>query len=192
MPAEHHCLHVLDGGAGLPGDERREAGRIEDAGHAEHALLWPAGDVLRHVAHRVERVGDDDQDRVRALRDRLLCNGSDDLLVRGDEVVSAHPRFAGNPRGGASRGKVVKLRGDKETLRQRFLGNAAAPRHRFAAKIPCAFSNGRINAFIEARQIDEPGERFLLMLDGDQRAIERHAADERLGAINWIEDPVEP
>src|SRR5439155_9015827 len=32
-------------------------------------------------------------------RDRLLCNGSDDLLVRGDEVVSAHVARARNAGG---------------------------------------------------------------------------------------------
>src|SRR5262249_32620029 len=64
VAAEHHGLDVLDRRAGLPGDEGGEAGRVEDPGHAEDALLRPARDVLRDVAHRVERVRDDDQDRV--------------------------------------------------------------------------------------------------------------------------------
>ena len=55
------------------------------------------GDVLRDVAHRVERVRDDDQDRVGARGDDLLGDGPDDLLVRRDEVVAAHPRLARQP-----------------------------------------------------------------------------------------------
>ena len=93
VTAEHHRGHVLDRHAGLPGDERREAGRVEDSGHPEHALLRPGGDVLGHVAHRVERVGDDDQDRIRAGGDHLLGHGLDDLLVRRHEVVAAHARL---------------------------------------------------------------------------------------------------
>src|SRR6185503_19591058 len=91
VAAEHHGGHVLDRGAGLPGDEGREAGRVEDAGHAEDALLGTAGRALGHVTHRVERVRDDDQDRVRRGRDHLLGDLADDLLVRGHEVVAAHP-----------------------------------------------------------------------------------------------------
>ena len=72
VAAEHDRCHVLDRRAGLPGDERLEAGGVEDPRLAEHALLREAGDVLRDVAHRVERVRDDDQDRVGALRDDLL------------------------------------------------------------------------------------------------------------------------
>ena len=41
VAAEHHRGHVLDRHAGLPGDERREAGRVEDPCHAEDALLRP-------------------------------------------------------------------------------------------------------------------------------------------------------
>ena len=50
--------------------------------------------VLRHVAHRVERVRDDDEDRVRGVLDRLLGDRGDDRLVRRHEVVAAHARRA--------------------------------------------------------------------------------------------------
>ena len=62
--------------AGLPGDERLEAGGVEDARLAEDALLREAGDVLRDVAHRVERVRDDDQDRVGRFA-RSTCSVTD-------------------------------------------------------------------------------------------------------------------
>ncbi len=90
VPAEDHGGDVLDGSLRLPGDEGREACRVKDPCHPEHSLLRPPGDVLGDVAHCVEWVGDDDENRVGALRDRLLGHVLDDLLVRGDEVVAAH------------------------------------------------------------------------------------------------------
>jgi hypothetical protein len=49
------------------------------------------------VAHRVERVRDDDEDRVGALRDDRLGDRADDLLVRLDEVVADMPGERGRP-----------------------------------------------------------------------------------------------
>src|SRR5436305_4059388 len=46
VAAEHHRLHVLHRGAGLPRDEGREARRGEDAGHTEDPLLRAPRDVL--------------------------------------------------------------------------------------------------------------------------------------------------
>jgi len=65
VAAEHHRGDVLRRGAGLPCDEGAEARGVEDAGHAEHALAGPAGNVLRHVAHGVERVRDHHEGRIR-------------------------------------------------------------------------------------------------------------------------------
>ena len=48
MPAEQQGLDVLDAVAQLHADEGAEAGGIEDAGLADHAVS--------HVDHRVERV----------------------------------------------------------------------------------------------------------------------------------------
>ena len=77
VAAEHEGVGVLDGHAELLGDERPEPRRVEDAGHAQDALAREAGGPHRDVAHRVERVGDDDQDRVRGVRRGLL----DDALT---------------------------------------------------------------------------------------------------------------
>src|SRR5262249_55608383 len=71
---------------------------VEDPGLAEDALLGEAGNVLRDVAHGVERVRDDDEDGVGRLRHYLLGDRLDDALVRRYEVVPAHPgraRLAG-------------------------------------------------------------------------------------------------
>ena len=66
VAAEHDGRHVLDRRAGLPGDERLQPRRVENAGLAEDALLREPGDVLRDVTHRVEWVRDDDENRVGA------------------------------------------------------------------------------------------------------------------------------
>jgi hypothetical protein len=89
---------VLDAHAELHRDERAEAGRVEDAGHAEHALAREAGRLHRHVAHRVERVGDDDEDAVGGVAHGLLDDGSDDPCVLRHQVVAAHARLAGEAR----------------------------------------------------------------------------------------------
>ena len=56
---------------------RREAGRLE-----------------RHVAHRVERVGDDDEDRVRGDGGGAADDAAHDPRVLGQQVVAAHARLA--------------------------------------------------------------------------------------------------
>ena len=98
-PPRTTALTSLTDAPGLPRDESLQARGVEDARLAEDALLREAGDVLRDMAHRVERVRDDDQDRVGALRDDLLGDVLDDLLVRRDEIVAAHARRARQARG---------------------------------------------------------------------------------------------
>ena len=77
----------------------RKRAEIEHAGHPEHALAREAGGLQRHVAHGVERVGDDDQDRIRRVLHGLLDDRPDDPRVLGQQVVAAHPRLAGETRG---------------------------------------------------------------------------------------------
>ncbi len=91
MTAEDERVRVLDRDAELLRDERPEARRVEHARHPEHALAREAGRLQGDVAHRVERVGDDDQDRVRGMLGRLLHDGADDARVLGQQVITAHP-----------------------------------------------------------------------------------------------------
>ena len=99
------------GGADLAGDGHGPAEEPQVQGglaavHAdlEHVVLFghhlPLADRVGPVAqlgHHVERVGDDDQDR---LWGALHHRGGDlthDLGVGADQVVPAHPRLAGQP-----------------------------------------------------------------------------------------------
>ena len=68
--------------------------------------------LQRDVAHRVERVRDDDQDRVGRVLRGLLDDRLDDPRVLREEVVAAHPGLAGEARRddddvGAGRVRVV-------------------------------------------------------------------------------------
>ena len=96
VPAEHHRLDVAHRDVERLGEERAVARRVEHAGHADHALAREAGDLHRDVAHHVERVRDDDDDRVRrGLRD-VLGDRLHDAGVRVEQVVAAHARLAGD------------------------------------------------------------------------------------------------
>src|SRR4051794_4727355 len=94
VPAQHHGPHVLDGDAELAGEEELEAAGVEHAGHPHHALAEEAGHLLELVHHGVERVGDDDDEGVGALRLQVLRDVADDLEVDAEEIVARHPRLA--------------------------------------------------------------------------------------------------
>jgi hypothetical protein len=99
VPAQEQGLDVLDRAADLPRDEGAEAGDIERAGLAHDAVGREAGRLPRGVDHRVERVGDDDHDRVGRVLLDLLAHALDDLDVGLDQVVAAHAGLAGQARG---------------------------------------------------------------------------------------------
>ena len=120
MAAEDDRSNVFHGDVELLRDERREARGVENARHADDAVLLEARRRLCDVAHCVERVRDDDEDRVGRVLDRLLRHRGDDRLVRRHEVVPAHPRRA-RPAGRdhddvGARGLLVAVRADHRRL----------------------------------------------------------------------------
>ena len=80
VAAEHEGGDVLDADVELFGDEGAEAGGVEHAGHADDALAVEAGLAIGGLGHGVERVGDDDQDRLGRLRQRPSTTTSDMIL----------------------------------------------------------------------------------------------------------------
>jgi hypothetical protein len=99
VAAEHEGAHVLDRDPELHRDEGAHARRVEDASHAEHAMLREARGPEGHLAHRVERVRDHDQHAVRRVLDDVLGALLDDLVVGVEQVVAAHAGFAGDAGG---------------------------------------------------------------------------------------------
>jgi hypothetical protein len=75
---------------------RKPRKRAEDAGHADHPLTGEATRLHRDVAHHVERVADDDEDRVRRRSGDLLADRLDDAGIRVEQVIARHARLAGD------------------------------------------------------------------------------------------------
>src|SRR5213594_1128760 len=94
VAAEDHRLHVGDRDPELGGEERAVAGGVEDARHADHLLLREAGALLHERHHRVERVGEHDDERLGRVRLDVVGHRADDLRVDTEEVVAAHAGLA--------------------------------------------------------------------------------------------------
>jgi hypothetical protein len=60
-------VHVFNRDAGLFGEEVAEARRVEHAGHADDLVVRQAREFLQRPDHRVERIGDADDEGVRGV-----------------------------------------------------------------------------------------------------------------------------
>src|SRR6185369_2651872 len=67
VTAEGHGIDVFHGHAELPGDEGYETSRVENPGLADNAVVRKAGNLLTESNHGVERIGDNDDERVRRI-----------------------------------------------------------------------------------------------------------------------------
>jgi hypothetical protein len=75
-----------------------EARAIEHARHADDLAVRQAGELAHHPHHRVERVGDDDDEGVRGMRLDASPTVAIDLGVDADQVVAAHACLRGTRR----------------------------------------------------------------------------------------------
>ena len=98
MATEDVGLDIFDGDAEFLGDEGAEAGGVEDAGHAEDAMLGEAANFVGVVAHGVEGIADDHDEGVGGVFDDLGGNAADDSHVGEEEIVTAHARDGGRCR----------------------------------------------------------------------------------------------
>ena len=94
VTAQGPGVDVLHRDAGLLGQEIGEAGRVQNAGHADDLLLGQARELLQGPDHGVERVGDADDEGVGGVGLDALADGLHDLQVDADQVVAAHARLA--------------------------------------------------------------------------------------------------
>jgi len=99
VAAQHEGCDVGDGYLQLLGQEAPIAGAIQHAGHTDHALAREAANPVRELRHGIQRVGNQNQDRVRRLRHHVLDHLAHDVHVGLDEVRPAHTGLASNPRG---------------------------------------------------------------------------------------------
>jgi hypothetical protein len=94
--AEHHRLDVAHRAVERLGQEAAVARRVQHARHADHPLARKAARLHGDVAHHVERVADDDEDRLRRRLRDLLCHRPDDAGVGVQQVVARHAGLAGD------------------------------------------------------------------------------------------------
>ena len=130
MAAQHEGAHILDRDAHVMGKEQAEARAVEHARHADDAVMRQAAGLAHHPDHDVERVGDGDDESVRAIGLDVLADGGDDLGVGADEIVAAHAGLAREAGGddhdiGAGDDGVVVATGELgvEALDRRGLGD---------------------------------------------------------------------
>jgi hypothetical protein len=74
----------------------REAARIQNACHATDLVMWHAGKLAQGPDHRIQRVGDADDERIGGVGGDAFANRFHDLQVDAQEVIAAHARFAGD------------------------------------------------------------------------------------------------
>src|ERR1700730_1614835 len=96
MAAEHEGRDVLDRNLELPGEEIAKAGAVEDAGHADDALRRQPASLAHDPHHDVERIGDRNNESLRAVLSDRRTDSSDDPGIDSDQIVAAHPRLARN------------------------------------------------------------------------------------------------
>ena len=97
MAAEHEGGDVLDRDADLLGEEVAEARAVEHAGHADDLVVRQAGEFAQRPDHRVERIGDADDEGVGRMRLDALADRLHHLEVDAEQIVAAHARLAGTP-----------------------------------------------------------------------------------------------
>ena len=112
MATEHKGGHILHADLQLFGDEGAEACRIEHPGHADDPFPVETGMTKGRLGHGVERIRDDNENRLGRLRDHLLDHIGHDLRVGVQQIVAAHAGLARDARGndhdvGVGRGGVV-------------------------------------------------------------------------------------
>ena len=94
MAAEHEGGDVLDRDVHLLGQEMAEARAVEHAGHADDHVMRQAGELAQRPHHRVERIGDADDEGVRAIGLDALADRRHHLEIDAEQIVAAHARLA--------------------------------------------------------------------------------------------------
>jgi hypothetical protein len=112
VAAEHEGGDVFDRDIEFVGEEITEARGIQHARHAHHLLVRHVGGLLQRPHHRVERVGDADDERI----GRVFLDAGADLLhhleIDAQEIVAAHAGLARHAGGDdADLGVVERLIG---------------------------------------------------------------------------------
>ena len=99
MTAQHECGDIFHRDVQFLGDEIAESRRIQHAGHADDFIGFKPGSLAQNTDHGVQRIGDADDKRVRAVLLNACSDRFHDLGIDTDQVVAAHARLAGDAGG---------------------------------------------------------------------------------------------
>ena len=129
-------VDILRADAEALGQRRLQAAGVQDRAGADDVALGHAGDLVEHVGQHVDRVGDDDIDRVRRGGGDLRGDVLEDVDVGLRQLQPALPGLAGKTRGddddvGARRGVIVAGADDRRGTERRTLINV----HRLAERL---------------------------------------------------------
>ena len=94
VSAQHKRGHVFHRNIQFARDKGAEARRVQNAGHADHAIAREATLLVRRLRHRIQRIRNDDQNAVRRILNRLADHVAHDLVIGVEQVVATHPRLA--------------------------------------------------------------------------------------------------
>ena len=92
MTAHHQSLNVFHGDLQFVGDKASKARRIQNARHTDNLVCGKSGLLLHIVNHRVERVRNHNDKRVRGIFLDSFGNRLDNSAVLFQKIVTAHTR----------------------------------------------------------------------------------------------------
>src|SRR5439155_8761627 len=96
MASENKCADVLDRDFELLGEKIAKASAVENARHADDAIVRQARGFAHQGDHRIERIGDDNDEGLRAMLLDGSADSGDDLAVDAQQIVTTHARLARN------------------------------------------------------------------------------------------------
>ncbi len=99
MAAQQHGLNIFDRAADFLRQERAVASGIQYATLTDNPILGEATDLPGQGSHGVQGVGDDDQNRVRAMGLHGLNTGGGDVGIVAHQLLTGHARRARLARG---------------------------------------------------------------------------------------------
>ncbi len=94
MPAQNEGGDILHRDIEFDAEEVAETGRIQHAGHAADLVCRQPREFLQRPDHRIERVGDADDERVGGMGGDAFAHRFHDLEVDPQEIIAAHAGFA--------------------------------------------------------------------------------------------------
>ena len=99
MAAQNKGCHVAHGHIEFLSKEVTETRTVQNASHAADLVVGQTAELAQRPNHRIQRVGDADNEGVGRVGSNAFANGFHDLKVDAQKVITAHAGFARNTSG---------------------------------------------------------------------------------------------